>query len=248
MRSTFYYVLGLALLVQVTSAARSEVLQATPYTLSRILVRANGGDELILRPGNYGTIIIANRSFDKHLRVDASLAHFSAVTVRQVNGLDWIGGRLIGPRMQNLAFMVDLSKNINVANLIVSGPRIGLTISRSQHVQALNNVFDGVRSDGVNIAMSQYVNVIGNACLNFRPIRPVYASDGTLLVDGDHPDCIQAWSRSDFPPTAHVIIENNAAEGEMQGIWFGDPGRGGYDDVKIRSNNLTLRYWHGIAV
>jgi hypothetical protein len=120
-------------------------------------------------------------------------------------------------------------------------------MTRSTKIDVIGNKFDGVRSDGVNIAMSQRVRILGNACVNFRPIRPIYASDGRLLVDGDHPDCIQAWSRRGFAPTSDVTIEDNAAEGEMQGISFFDPGQGGYDRIVIRNNNLRLSYWNGIV-
>jgi nitrous oxidase accessory protein NosD len=168
--------------------------------------------------------------------------------MRRSYGIDWVGGVVIGPRLTSFAVSIVDSRQISVTGVNISGPKVGVAITRSSDIDVVGNTFDGVRSDGVNIAMSRRVRITGNACLNFKPIRAIYSSDGRLLVDGDHSDCIQGWSRRGQRPTSDITISDNVAEGEMQGISFFDSGEGGYDRIVIRNNDLNLSYWNGIVI
>lgn len=223
-------------------------LVATPSTLPAQLRAARGGDTIMLREGRYGAVSIRNLRFNTAIRIDARNATVSAVTIRNSAGVDWLGGTLIGPRSQSFGVAIVDARDISVTGMRITGPRIGLSMARSTDIDVTGNSFDGVRSDGVNIAASQRVRITGNVCINFRPIRAIYASDGRLLVDGDHADCIQGWSLRGNRPTSDLTITDNVAEGEMQGITFFNPGEGGYDRITIRNNDMNLSYWHGIAV
>jgi nitrous oxidase accessory protein NosD len=223
-------------------------LVATPTTLPAQIAAALPGDTITLRAGNYGTVSILNRRYAKSVQINAADARLSSLTIRNSTGVIWTGGTLIAPLSQTFGIAIADSSKIGVGGMKVSGSRVGLTMSRSTDIDVTGNSFDGVRSDGINIAMSQRVRIVGNACINFRPIRATYSSDGRLLVDGDHADCIQGWSRLGYAPTADITITDNAAEGEMQGISFFDPGQGGYDRITVRNNDLTLRYWNGIVI
>lgn len=223
-------------------------LTATPATLPATIKQAQAGDTITLTAGEYGAVSIANRSFASPVVVDASAARLTALTIRKVNGLEWRGGNLNGPRDTSFAALVDQSSNITIKGMVISGPKVGLSFSRSTDFEAIGNRFDGVRSDGINIGMSQRGRIIGNQCLNFQPNRATYDAKGKLLKDGDHSDCIQGWSRKAYTPTGDLLIEGNVAHGEMQGITFFDPGQGGYDRITVRNNDLMLEYWHGVTV
>ncbi len=223
-------------------------LTATPATLPARIKAAQGGDTITLAAGEYGAVTIANRAFTAPVLIDASAAKLTALTIRKVDGLEWRGGKLVGPREASFGVTVNQSAHITIKGMVISGPKVGLSFGQTTDFEAIGNRFDGVRSDGINIGMSQRGRIIGNQCLNTRPIRATYSKEGKLLVDGDHADCIQGWSRKGQTPTGDLLIEGNVAHGEMQGISFFDPGQGGYDRITIRNNDLTLEYWNGIAV
>jgi hypothetical protein len=223
-------------------------LVATPATLPTQIAAALPGDTITLRAGSYGAVSISHRRFAKPIHIKAFEARLSTIIIHDSTGVIWMGGTVVGPPSQSNGVSIVNSSKIRVDGMKITGPRVGLGISRSTDIDVNGNSFDGVRSDGINIAMSQRVRIAGNACINFRPIRAIYASDGRVLVDGDHPDCIQGWSRRGEAPTADIIITDNASRGEMQGITFFDAGQGGYDRIEVRNNDLALTFWHGIAI
>lgn len=221
---------------------------AQPGNLAQVLATARSGDRIVLAPGRYGEVTIPRRTYKPAITIDAGQARLSGLTIFQAAGVNWNGGQLEGPRSQTWGLRIDFADHVAVTGMTLTGPRIGLLVSRSTDVDVLNNRFDGVRSDGVNIAMSQRVRIIGNQCVNFDPILPIYDLLGHLLLDGDHPDCIQGWSRVGYPVTANVTIANNTASGVMQGVWFEDYGDGGYDGIVVRGNDFTLGMFQGINI
>jgi nitrous oxidase accessory protein NosD len=181
------------------------------------------------------------------IEVDARAATFTSVIVRSTAGINIRGGIVKGEGGGS-AVMIDTAKRILVSGMVVSGARVGITATKSTDVEITGNRLDGVRSDGINLAMVQRVHVAGNQCINFHPVLDIFDAAGKLVKGGDHPDCIQGWSRLGYPPTSDILIEGNTSYGVTQGIWFGDPGQGGYDRITIRNNDLTLGYFQGIAV
>ncbi|NJS14111.1 MAG: hypothetical protein HC788_05205, partial [Sphingopyxis sp.] len=143
------------------------------------------------------------------------------------------------------------SRAINVRKMTITGTMRGIVVRQSQGVGLYQNKLTGLRSDGVNIAESQRVVVEGNSCANFNPIAALYDADGTKIVDGDHPDCVQAWSRSTSAPTADVVIRGNSMTGHMQGIFFGNHirdgvGDGGFDRIVVENNYMNISRPNGI--
>ena len=220
----------------------------TPDTLQEALLTAKGGEKFVLVSGQYGDITFPPRTFRPQITIDAAQAQFTGIVMRKVEGVAIEGGNVTGPRERMFAVLVDFSRNVAFRGMKISGSRIGISVSRSQGIAIERNRFDGVRSDGVNIAGSQRVNVIGNTCTNFDPILPVYDPAGKLMQDGDHPDCIQGWSIVGMPPTADVTVIGNSGRGFMQGVWFGNPGQGGYDRIIVRQNNFELAAFNAIVV
>lgn len=221
---------------------------ATPATLGAILSAAKSGDSIVLAAGNYGAVTLPRVRYSPAIRIDASRARLSGITMVQTGGVEWSGGTLSADREQYWGVLIDYAERVRISGMTVGGAKTGVAVSRSTDVEVAGNRFDGIRSDGVNIAMSQRVKVLDNLCLNFLPVLPVYDAQGKLLVDGDHPDCIQGWSRKGYPLTADVLISGNVAVGYMQGVWFEDQGDGGYDRVVVRDNDLTLAAFQGINI
>lgn len=238
-----------ALMRGATDNARSPTTTtATPATLSAVLNSAIAGDRIVLAPGSYGAVAMPRTVFKPAISIDASRAKLSHLKVFLSGGINWAGGTIDAPRTQDTAVWIDNATDVEVAGMTMRGPRVGIGVSRSTDVEVRDNRFDGIRSDGVNIAMSQRVRVTGNLCLNFNPVLPVYDPRGRLITDGDHPDCVQGWSRRGYPLTADVTIQDNVAIGLMQGVWFEDYGDGGYDRIIVQRNDFTLAMFQGINV
>lgn len=226
----------------------SGAIVATPATVASVLAAARGGDLIVLAAGDYDTITLPRVKFSTTVRIDASRARLSEVVIYEAGGIDWTGGRLVGEREQWWGVRVDFAERVRISGMTLSGAKTGIGVSRSTDVEVADNRFDGIRSDGVNIAMSQRVKILRNLCVNFDPVPTIYNAAGKVVTDGDHPDCVQGWSRIGYPLTADVTIEDNIANGLMQGVWFEDYGDGGYDRIIVRGNNLTLGMFQGINI
>lgn len=248
MRETMSRLALVALLALPGTACRAEPTRVTPAGFDRALANARPGETLVLDRATFPRLTIVDRRFDRPITIDARAATVHGVTLRGSAGISWQGGTITTDASETFAVAIDYSQNIEIRDVKASGARVGVSISRSRDVRVLNNDFDGLRSDGVNVAMTQSVRIEGNVCHNFRPIPPVYDPRGKLIEDGDHPDCIQGWSSPGYPPTADVTIIGNRGEGFMQGVFFGNPGQGGYDRLVIRDNQFTLSAWNGVVV
>jgi hypothetical protein len=114
------------------AVAAPVVRAANPESLKSVLLLAKGGDTIVLGPGNYSSISIANRTFDGRLVIDAKAATIEGMYVNQVEGLEIRGGdfRLPPPVVKastgNLnygaALRLDNVKNVRLTELTVTGP------------------------------------------------------------------------------------------------------------------------------
>lgn len=235
---------GVALALQ--SGSTSSVAQA-------MVLAARPGQTITLPAGDHGALVLSNLRFDQPIRINASAARFSSIVIRSSRGITIDGGTVIGPGGRSYGVHVDRSTGISINGMAITGAHRGMVIARSVNVQAVGNQFVGLLSEGVNIAQSQRILIERNVCRNFNPIQPTYNADGSLLRDGDHPDCIQGWSRPDAPPTSDVRIIGNRAEGYMQGVFFGNHVRdgvddGGFDRITIRDNIVRVSMPNGISL
>lgn len=226
--------------------------RATPATLTRVLASAEGGDTIILAPGDYGRVTLSRRRFARPVTLDARQARFEQLTVRGASGVVIAGGIVQSPP-ETLGVFIDGSDHVTVRDMTIGGALVGITLRRSTDVVVAGNRLLGVRSDGINIGMSQRVRVERNECRDFRPVPPVFDSRGKLVKDGDHPDCIQGWSRPGDAPTGDVTVIGNRAVGRMQGVFFNNYVRdgvddGGYDRMVVRNNDLTLSMYNGVVL
>lgn len=237
--------LAIAMLLPLGGCAAQTI---TPANLAATLARARGGERIVLTPGDYGAVMFPARRFARPLLIDASRATFTGLTLRGVSGVTIRGARISSPRSQTFGIAIVDARDIRIESARISGARVAISIVLSQDIAAIGNDFAGTRSDGVNIAASQRVRVERNSCTGFDPVPAIYSPDGKLVQDGDHPDCIQGWSIVGRPPTADVTIVGNRGVGFMQGIFFGNPGQGGYDRLVVRDNRFRLSAFNGIVI
>jgi hypothetical protein len=235
---------GVAVAVQVSGSTPSA---------QALVTAARPGQTIVLPAGDYGTLTIANRRFAQPIRIDARSARFTGIVIRSSQGIYVDGGTIIGPGRRSYGVQIHRSDNVRISNMTITGAHRGIVMALSTNVQAVGNQLTGLISDGINVAQSQRVVVERNVCRNFNPEPAVYAENGALLDDGDHPDCIQGWSRPDAPPTGDVRVVGNRAEGYMQGVFFGNHVRdgindGGFDRVVIRDNSVTVSMPNGIVL
>lgn len=226
---------------------------ATPATLERRLAAAKGGATIRLAPGDYGAVVVPPRAWSPAIRIEAAGARFAGLTLTKVDGVTFNGGEIVGPGGRSYGILVRQSANVRIEGMRIGGAHRGIVLDRSSDVAVVGNRLEGLISDGINVALSRRVLVQRNVCRSFDHTPAVYAADGSRLRDGDHPDCIQAWSRPEAPPVADVQVLDNDIEGRMQGIFFGNGRRGGkddggYDRITIRGNRVTVAFPRGIAL
>lgn len=225
-----------------------------PSQVSRLLANAKPGQVIVLPSSARGeTIGLTNRHFSPAIRIDARNALLSGVVIRNSSGIILSGGTVMGPGGRSYGINISHSKNIRVEDMTISGAHRGIVMGRSQDIAVVNNQLVGLIAEGVNIALSQRVLIQGNRCANFNPTPATRDAAGNLIKDGDHPDCIQAWSRPDGTPTGDVWVVGNHIEGRMQGIFFGNHVRngvddGGFDRIVIENNNIRVSSYHGVTL
>jgi hypothetical protein len=198
--------------------------------------------------GDQGDLTLKGKSWSPAITIDASRATFTKIVLNNVTGIHFKGGNIIGPGGNSYGVHVVQSKDVAIDNFVITGSGRGVVIDRSQDIAVTNTELTGLKSDGVDIAASQRILIDRNSCSKFTPTLATFDANG-VKKDGDHPDCIQGWSRAPFPPTSDVTVTNNRADGTMQGIFFRDPGiNGGFDRLIIRDNVMRTGLSNAIYV
>ena len=216
------------------------------------LASAKGGETLRLPPGDYGTVKFPPRTYSPALAIIADQARFTSLILRNVEGIKITGGVIIGTGGKSYGINISQVKNVTIADMTITKAHRGIVMGRSENVNIVGNRLIGLLSDGIDLANVSKVSVRGNTCRDFSPSPATFDSAGKRLTVGDHPDCIQGWSRPPTP-TSDVTIENNDADGSMQGIFLGNHIRngvddGGFDRVVIKSNRIRVDHPNGIVL
>ena len=221
------------------------VLAASPATFESAFAAAKPGDTLRLVAGRYPLTIIRSRTFSPPLTVDASAATMTGIVLRDTSGIRWTGGVFDGSTLTvksatDFGFAAYAGRNITVTGVTFSALRVGVVLDHIVGGEVSNSSFVGMRADGIDLAVSRSITITHNACHNFR------------VDPGEHPDCIQAWSKPTDPPVADIVISGNSAIGTMQGISFFDGdvngvAQGGFDRVSIFGNSVMNTMANGIA-
>lgn len=243
---------GLGLFLALSACSTASAQPSGQAQLEGLLSKARAGTSLKLPPGDYGIIVVQDRSFERPVIVDATGARFLGLTFKRVRNVTIRGGEVTGTLDRN-AIRVQESQEISLEGMTLRNARKGIIVDLSTDVVLRNNRLEALRSDGINVARSQRVLIEGNQCRNFQPIGAVFDAEGRKVKDGDHPDCIQLWSRPTAPPVSDVIIRRNVAEGTMQGIFLGNALRnglddGGFDRIRIEDNDIEISFPQGIGL
>ncbi|MET0270545.1 MAG: right-handed parallel beta-helix repeat-containing protein, partial [Sphingomonas sp.] len=188
------------------------------------------------------------------LRIDASAARIGGIVLGDVKGVEISGGTVSSIR-ERLRYGVNItdSQDVRMTGMTITQAYRGVVINRSERIALVDNRLTGLTSDGIDIGLSRHVLIERNSCRDFSPTFATFDTNGKRVRDGDHPDCIQAWSRPSAPPTSDLTIIGNTAEGAMQGIFLGNHTRkgvndGGFDRVVVRDNRVTVSMPNGIAL
>ena len=245
MRLSFLAASAAIALVACNSASSAPAGPATPETLVARLKSARGGETIRLAPGYYGVVTFPRETHTPAITIDAAGATFVGLVMMNTGGVTVRGGNVVGPGGRSYGISIRGSDGVRIEGMRISGAHRGIVVNESSNVALVDNQLTGLVSDGINIALSNKVLVQRNSCRDFSPNLAVFDAAGKKLRDGDHPDCIQAWSRPTRPPVSDVQVLDNVAEGPMQGIFFGNHVRngvddGGFDRVVIRGNRLKV--------
>lgn len=142
------------------------------------------------------------------------------------------------------------AKGIVLENNEVRRWQRGMVISESSTIVLRGNNIHALRSDGVDFAAVQHVQIEGNFFHDFT--RSAKA--------GDHPDMVQFWTNGTKTPTVGVRIRDNIFNSGA-GLWTQsifirneevDTGHRGremyYRDLEISGNVIINAHLHGITV
>ena len=218
----------------------------------QIVDRASGGETIVLPATATGPLKIKDRHFARPVTIDLSHARIEGILILSSSGLRIVNGTIKGPFVRNShGIAIRDSRDVEVNGVTVTDAAAGITMMRSQDVTIANNTIRRMLSDGIMIAGSQRVKIRNNSCSEFFPTPKVWSPTAQLLRDGDHPDCIQAWSIRGLPPTSDVEVVGNRGDGNFQGIFFGNTtingvDDGGYDRVTITDNDMRIAWYNGI--
>lgn len=229
--------------------------QAQPreQALARQIAQAAPGSTVTVPPGRYGVLALVKVDHAKPVTVRLTGVTLKGLVVRQSKGLRFEGGTVNGEGELRYGVHGMNIEHVSFRDMEVTGTIRGFVIGRSSHFELVGNRVHHVRAEGINVAGVQNVLIKGNSCRDFSPIPAVYDANGKRLRDGDHPDCIQGWSRPGEPPNVDIVITGNTIEGEMQGIFLGNHVRngvddGGFDRVQITDNVVRVNAPNGIAL
>lgn len=218
------------------------------------LLTARDGEVIRLGNKDYGVVTFPTVAHATPIRIEAKEARFVGLVLKDVSGVRVEGGLVDGPGGKSYGISIDHGSNIAITGMKITGAHRGLVINKSHDIVVQANTFTALLSDGIDLALSRNIIVRGNSCSHFSPTMQAFDGQGrATTAGGDHPDCIQAWSRPSDPPTSDIIIAANRIDGEMQGIFFGNHVRaglddGGFDRVVIRNNLIKISLYNGIAL
>ncbi len=243
-----------------TSTPTTTTTTATDFVTASSLAEANSlissvapGQTIKLTSGVTGTLTISGKTFSPAITIDATDATLTAIVIRSSNGVKFRGGTIVGGGRDTHGINIGQSSDIDITGMNITATDHGIVVYQTKGMRIADNKLYGLISDGIDLAESREIAVTGNSCRDFNPAPRIYDASGVMIQDGDHADCIQAWSRPTSPPTSDIQIIGNYAEGEMQGIFLGNKVRdgvndGGFDRITIKNNYVDLALGNGIRI
>ncbi|MDB5423135.1 MAG: hypothetical protein JWQ29_551 [Phenylobacterium sp.] len=143
---------------------------------------------------------------------------------------------------EGIGLSVNVGEDIKVIDSHFKGLKAGIGFGSVDGFQVVGNTFAGMRSDGFQAGMSRHGLIEGNECAGTR-----------ISGNGEHPDCIQLWSRPPAAPTADITIRKNKISGITQGIGLFNHVRdgvddGGFDRITIEDNDIEVGFPNAIGM
>ncbi len=267
-RWALFAAVGLASCSQAPGLAADGPIPATCESFAEI-ARAAPAGAVIRLTGDCGQIRLHRRN--RPLTVDATGARIRGLWLMHVEDVIWRGGTVEAPggrdgvKFDGYGGTVEWAKRVTIEGVTFTNAFRGLVTRReNSHVTIRNNIFTGLRSDGLNFTGIRNGLVEGNRFSDFAPIRSTCSfpdgrvqgggvararcqADGGTWKDGDHPDCIQMWATiEDVVIRGNVI--NTPAPIDCQGITsFGQRGDR-YVRIQVLDNEVVTDDWNAIAI
>ena len=219
---------------------------------------ATSGDVVVLESGNYGNVTI-NGNFGSEVQLVAAepggaafgdlevrgsnmaldgLTVNGEFTLRNVSDVDVLNSRLAD------FSQVLFSEGVRFEGNDIGGGYHGLFIEESRNFEIVNNRMHDVVADMFRIMGNSHDGLVENNV--FSDTAPVKHSDGTYV----HSDLFQTFGRDSGTPHDLTIRGNHfyddPATGDSsgnlwaQGIFISDPGAGGYRNIVIEENLLSV--------
>lgn len=219
-------------------------------TKSGVTIKSKDNDH----PARFSGVIargVSNVTFD-HLDIGrdrgAEPEYAKIVELRDVHGVRFLGGSIHGsldgnPENDMWGLYARGVTGLQIVGTLFEELYRGLIIDQSSDVLIARNDFRTLRSDGINLAGSSKIFVIGNYIRGFSP------------APGDHPDGIQGWTSGQTAGLTNVLISDNFIEGtkdiRVQGVFIRDEkelwkSNTGHKSIVIQKNIIVDPMWQGI--
>jgi hypothetical protein len=152
-------------------------------------------------------------------------------------------GRFIGPGHpdtgeglvygEGYGFMANGGEGFVIEDSSFAGFEASVVFNRVDDFRVSRITSTAMRSDGIDIAESH------------RGVIEYVQCSGTAIRNGEHPDCIQGWSKETSPPTSDIVVRHNSVVGDTQGISFFN---GGFDRITIEDNDVAVSFPSAITL
>ncbi len=249
-------------------AAAGRPLAATCATFEAVARDAPAGATVRLS-GDCGAITLRKRL--QPLTVDATGARIRGLWLMHVADVTWRGGTVEAPggrdgvNQDGYGGTIEWARRVTIEGVTFTNAYRGLITRReNSDITIRNNMFAGLRSDGLNFTGITRGLVEGNRFRDFAPIRStcsfadgrvqgggvnrgICEGQGGVWKDGDHPDCIQMWGT-----LVDVTVKGNRiltpAPGDCQGIASFGPRTDRYLRIRVLDNEVVTDDWNAIAI
>jgi len=258
---------GSAMSIATLLFALASITVGSNAELTSALNAAKGGERIVLRPGNYGAVIVQNRTWQNPVTVESADPSHPAIISR------FVAMDTSGMTLRNIEFTRPLgnerpwSKIAEVtrgANIRFEGGSFYSTLDGdpSNDMQGMmargtkDLVVSGVKfrdlyvgftcDDCVNsVIQNNDFSIMGMDAINIAGVRGAKIA-GNVFHDfrplpGVHPDAIQCWTTRKASGCKDVTIVGNTFRGdpghEFQGVFFGDEAGVGGYDRIMIANN-----------
>lgn len=249
-----------------------EIVASNAEELEDALDDAVGGETILLKPGNYGDLVVLEQGFRSGVTLSSlkpqAPAVFTSLKITESKHIRFNGLRISNPsngaRASRVVDVRDGSEHVHVTGCEVhglidsdyAGHRL-INVSDSSNVLVKNNFLHDGRL-GVVVTSSKQVDVVGNRFEDLGDDDIKFIGSEQLLIEGNrgagrkhplpgaHLDFIQGQGAS----SRNIVIRNNltlptSPKTSQQGIFVADYT---YDNVLIEGNLVYNALIRGIHV